>query len=194
MAMKYEEYTTNGHGRARGPAEIDSDLSAIRSEMSETLHLLEDKFSPRALLEQLFSGARARASGAGHGSSEFVGNLGATIRDNPVPVLLLASGVVSLLAADRPREQASKLGERASELGERASELRAHARETGTAASERVRDAVHQTRERGSRTIQEEPLVIVGLGLAIGAMLGAGMPVSERERRMLGHEGGTENR
>jgi hypothetical protein len=95
--MKYEEYTTNGNSRTRSPAEIDSDLATIRSEMSATLRDLEDKFSPRALLEQLFS----RAQGASHGSSEFVGNLGATIRDNPVPVLLLASGVVSLLASER---------------------------------------------------------------------------------------------
>jgi len=233
--MKYQEYTSNGHGRARGPAEIDSDLSAIRSEMSETLHLLEDKFSPRALIEQLFSTVR----GAGHGSSELVSNLGATFRDNPVPLLLLASGVVSLIAADRTgagraarrgpragagtmagdladvadavddakssvktraREVAGTVGERArdlreraseraSEIGERAGELRAHAQETSAAAKGRVRDAVHETRERGARTLQEEPLVIVGLGLAIGAVLGISVPVSERERRILGREG-----
>jgi ElaB/YqjD/DUF883 family membrane-anchored ribosome-binding protein len=239
--MKYQDYITNGTARGRRPAEIDSDLSAIRSEMSETLHLLEDRFSPRAVLEQLFSGARSGVRGAGQGSSEFVGNLGATIRDNPVPVLLLTSGVVSLLAADRSgagrrarrvplhgetiaddiseirravegetgsasvKERAhevagnvnerahdlrDRVSERATELGERASELRAHAQESRAAARERVRGAVQHTRERGSRTLQEEPLVIVGLGLAIGAVLGAGMPVSERERRMLGHEGG----
>jgi hypothetical protein len=243
--MKYQEYNTNGHGRGRGPDEIDSDLHAIRSEMSETLHLLEDKFSPRAVIEQLFSGARSGVRGASQGSSEFVGNLGATLRDNPIPILLLASGVLSLLAAERTgggrsgrlrsipgertmagdiaemahavddahsvksrarevagsvgerarniRERASEIrgraGERASEFGERAGEFRAHAQETSAAARERVRGAVQQTRERGSRTLQDEPLVIVGLGLAIGAIFGATMPVSERERRMLGREG-----
>jgi hypothetical protein len=224
--MKYEEYTTNGNSRTRSPAEIDSDLATIRLEMSETLRSLEDKFSPRALLEQLFS----RAQGASHGSSEFVGNLGATIRDNPVPVLLLASGVVSLLAsergaraqgpasssgeghgrleslksraheiADTVRERTGRIGERthglrehagerASEIGERTGELRQHAQEAGSHARERVRDVVGQARERG-RTLREEPLVIVGLGLAIGAMFGASLPVSERERQIVGRKG-----
>jgi ElaB/YqjD/DUF883 family membrane-anchored ribosome-binding protein len=198
MAMKYEEYTTNGNSRTRSPAEIDSDLATIRLEMSDTLRHLEDKFSPRALLEQLFS----RAQGATHGSSEFVGNLGATIRDNPVPVLLLASGVVSLLVSERggrtqghgpsSGEAHAKLESvkaRAHEIGDRAGELRERAEEAGSVARERVRDVVEQARERGTRTLREEPLVIVGLGLAIGAILGASFPVSERERHIVGREG-----
>lgn len=240
--MKYQEYTENGSAKGRSPAEIEADLAAIRSEMSATIQLLEEKFSPRAMLDQFFS----RARGMGQGSSDFVSNLGATVRDNPVPVLLLATGVVSLLASERmggrrmhagaydydqshtwqggasraesakskaneakqrigervgklgeraselrgrASERAGRAGERASELGGRAREMSERARERGAVARERVRGAAEHAIDRGSRTIEEQPLVIVGLGVALGAILGAGMPVSGRERRMLGPTG-----
>jgi ElaB/YqjD/DUF883 family membrane-anchored ribosome-binding protein len=234
MAMKYEEYASNGSTKGRSPAEIESDLAAIRREMSDTIQRIEQKFSPRALVETAFS----RARGLGEGSAEFTANLGATVRDNPVPVLLLAAGVASLFAAQRrgtggadggrrlterlsgfgtggtgePRaealkskvreigehagERASAIGERASAIGERASAiserageqanaLAARARERGAAASERMRKAAQHARERGNRTVQEEPLVIIGAGLALGALIGAGVPVTQHERRLI---------
>jgi ElaB/YqjD/DUF883 family membrane-anchored ribosome-binding protein len=246
MAMKYTQYTTgNGTQRGRSPAEIESDLASIRSEMSATLQRLEARFSPRAVIEHLMS----RARGVSEGGGQMAGNLGATLRDNPVPVMLLAAGVASLLAseragkvrvrgdsstpigerlesleegaayeggesslAERARQVTGGLGarthelkerakERASGLGERAGELRARARERSAdmrerahersaAMRERMRGGVAQVRDYSNKTIQEEPLVIIGIGLALGAIFGAGAPISQSERRLVGPTGG----
>ncbi len=40
-----------------------------------------------------------------------------------------------------------------------------------------------------SKTIEEQPLILVGLGLAIGAAIGTALPVTEIERQMLGDVG-----
>jgi hypothetical protein len=161
----------------------------------------------RAMLEPLFS----RARGVGQGGSDLIGNLAATVRDNPVPVMLLAAGVASLIASERMSEGGrsrkrgrlddwdddgehasrasalkSRARETAGELSERASELSERAKEKGEALRERMRGTISQVRERSTRTFEEEPLVVVGLGIALGALLGAGLPVTERERRTLG--------
>jgi ElaB/YqjD/DUF883 family membrane-anchored ribosome-binding protein len=209
--MKYEQYTGAGEGkrRNRSPEEIESDVHEIRSELSQTLQRLEERFSPRAILDQLFS----RARGVGQGSGEFVGNVGATVRDNPVPVLLLAAGVASLIASERmsargrrgqtpveTEEAEGDGGGRIESIKAKAREAKAKAREaretvgglgerarhTGMELSQRMRGRASELRTRGSQTVHEQPLVIIGLGVAVGALLGAGLPVTERERRTFG--------
>jgi ElaB/YqjD/DUF883 family membrane-anchored ribosome-binding protein len=213
--MKYEQYTGAGEGkrRNRSPEEIESDVHEIRSELSQTLQRLEERFSPRAILDQLFS----RARGVGQGSGEFVGNVGATVRDNPVPVLLLAAGVASLIASERmsvrgrrgqtlveTEEDAEGDGGRIESIKAKAREAKAEAkakarearetfgglgeraRHTSMELSQRMRGRASELRNRGSQTVHEQPLVIIGLGVAVGALLGAGLPVTERERRTFG--------
>ncbi len=218
--MKYEEYARgDGERRRRSPSEIESDVETIRGEMSETLRHIENRFSPRQVLEHLLGGAKR----AGGESADFAKNLGSTIRDNPVPILLLAAGVGSLLAAqrrggashgsssvgthriggelrgraeeaseragemaERVREGGERLRERGAQARERAREARDRARERAAGARERVRDATHEARERGTQILNDQPLVVIGLGLTAGAILGATLPMSETEHRRIG--------
>jgi ElaB/YqjD/DUF883 family membrane-anchored ribosome-binding protein len=207
--MKYEQDTGRGESptkrRRRNAVEPDADESRSRSAAKRGRN--DERFSARGILDQLVE----RARGVGEGSSELVGNLGATVRDNPIPVGLMAVGIASLIASERMRDVArskratrgglqdwddddldrasaikAKAREAAGELGERASALGVRAREKSSELGERMRGTMSDARERGMRTLQEEPLVLVGVGIAFGALLGAGFPLTQRERRTLG--------
>jgi hypothetical protein len=193
MAMKQEQSTgTRNSNRKKGRANA-ARTAEQRAESSGALQKRADKFSPGAMLDELFSRARE----VGQGSTEFVGNLGAnlgaTVRDNPVPLVLLAAGVASLVAAERmgDRKRSRKTRGRLEDWDDdegagNAAAFKAKARDAAVELRERVRGTMSDVREKSTRTLQDEPLVLVGLGVAVGALLGAAIPVSDGERRTLG--------
>lgn len=61
---------------------------------------------------------------------------------------------------------------------------------SSSSARERAIDAYDQARERASDGIETSPLLALGGGLAIGALLAAILPASRAERRLLGDVGG----
>jgi hypothetical protein len=134
----------------------------------------QPRFSPSAVLDEIIAGARA----IGRGSSEFAGNVGATVRDNPVPIALLAAGVASLIASER-------MGKARSDAGPGRAD-RDRSRDKSALLSARLRGGLAQVRDTSVRNFEDEPLLVAGLGLAVGAALGALLPLSERERRTLG--------
>lgn len=199
--MKYEEYSGNGNA-PRSTDQIQSDLQSIRDEMHRTLEQIEDRFSARELVDQVIE----RVRHAGDGPTQFVKNLGVTLRDHPVPVLLIGTGVAALLMADREatgrateraRERTGELGasaqgrmsgmastvrEAGEDIAHRAGELKERIFDKASGTGESVSRTARRAGERGRNLLQEEPLVVIGLGLALGAMLGAGTPMSRRER------------
>jgi len=206
--MKYQEYARRIVGNGRKPAEIEADLETIRFEIHDTLRVLEDRFSPRKVIELLLHRARKTAGG----SSAFANNLGSTLRDHPVPVLLLVSGVASLFLSERaaagrkaqtelgdsgqpvldpeaPPEHGKPLSSRARELagsvGGRAKVLGTRARTTGSELRGRMQHTFEDARTGGRRTIDEEPLLALGIGMACGVLLAAALRPSERELRAL---------
>ncbi len=221
--------STNGSTSSsteRNLQELEREVQDIQQEMGSTLRQLEERLSPRAMLEQLMNGAQHLTAG----SSNFVKNLGATVRDNPIPVMLLATGVVSLLASGRRapakasgssmtsdsstiRGSGESIGERASELTEDAKQtaehlqerLRGKAVQLGSKAAElggdakqkamqlqtRVREGAADLRERGSQLLQDEPMLVIGAGVLLGAIIGASFPPSSGEQRVAGSIGGS---
>jgi hypothetical protein len=199
MAMKYQEYERRTVGNGRKAAEIEADLETIRFEMHDTLRVLEEKISPRKVVEMLLHRARRTAGG----SSEFANNLGSTVRDHPVPVLLLATGAASLLLSERaaasrgamtrlepeaPPEQ-RKLSARAREIagsvGGRAKLIGTRARTTGSELRGRMQQGFEEARVRGRHTVDEEPLLCLGIGAALGILAAAALRPTEREMRAL---------
>jgi len=73
-----------------------ADVERVRAEMTETADALQEKLEPRNLEEQ----ARARATDAARVGSQ---RLLEAARRNPVPVLVVAGGVLVLLLARRVR-------------------------------------------------------------------------------------------
>lgn len=103
-------------------------------------------------------------------------------------------------AADRARAAGSEIGSHAaaaaSGVADAASQVYARTRETGERALEQassavstVRRAAGAARNTGSsvaRFVEDHPLVLFGVGLALGAALGAMFPTTRTENRILG--------
>lgn len=80
----------------QSPREIQREMRETRDDMRRTIRAIEDTFSPEALVDRAIEYVR-------RGPGDFIGNLGATVRDNPVPVALAATGLVWLAASTRDR-------------------------------------------------------------------------------------------
>jgi len=86
-----------------------------------------------------------------------------------------------------------KASEAATSAYERASDMMDRARETTTETYGRARDAMERSMSsamQGTRGLtkfmQEEPLVVAGLGIALGALVGALLPATDIENRAMG--------
>lgn len=84
----------------RTPSEIERDIATTRAEMSQTIDAIQERLSPGQLVDQAlhyFKGGNGRA--LTDGAAEFGQNLGRTIRDNPVPLALVVTGLAWLMLA-----------------------------------------------------------------------------------------------
>jgi hypothetical protein len=94
----------------RSPEQIQRDIRQTRTEMSETLDAIRDKFSPGQLLDQALTYFKSSNSGDGTGvgeaASQWASNLGDTIKQNPVPVALIGAGLAWLMMGGGSRRTA----------------------------------------------------------------------------------------
>lgn len=91
------------------------------------------------------------------------------------------------------KEKGRELKARAHEVGEavrgRLESTRGKMREARTATREELRQMGERARvvgEKGRTLIHEQPMILAGLGLALGAALAASAPMSRKEREVLG--------
>jgi hypothetical protein len=98
---------------------------------------------------------------------------------------------------DQARDAAARARERAERAGARVADRAQHARERVGRAGARVADRAHDARRRAQhygrraregmlRSLDEQPLVLGAIGLAIGAALGAALPPSRAEDELMG--------
>jgi hypothetical protein len=229
----------------RSAAEIERDVERTRARLTGTVEELKERVSPGQVAEQAMDWLR------GSGGREFLGNLGTSVRDNPMPVLLVAAGIGWLaLAGGRGAASPSRGGQswaggsypgesyagegypaetyagthplqglhgdgNGPSVTERAGAALGGVRDTaeealhaatGTArslaegASDTARRAMHRAGEAwesasrsGRRTgaglseaFERQPLLLGAFGLALGAAVGALLPSSEAEDRLMG--------
>lgn len=95
--------------------------------------------------------------------------------------------------ADDASSMPAKAAELAGNVYERAGDAVERAKETTAEAYERARDAARRSASsavegtRGlTRFMREEPMVLAGLGIALGALVGALLPATEIENRAMG--------
>jgi ElaB/YqjD/DUF883 family membrane-anchored ribosome-binding protein len=103
--------------------------------------------------------------------------------------------------ADRASEAGSRMRDAAISSGQAISETASDAYESAVDVSRRGADAVRRTASTLSEgtaaraqglaksvlgLVQEQPLVLAGIGLALGAMLGASLPATETENQIMG--------
>jgi hypothetical protein len=201
--------TPNPADAARDPNDLERQAEKIRADMDRTLDALERKFSPEQLLDRSLGYLRD------HGG-EITQTLGATMRNNPVPIVLTLAGVTWLVASSYNSRQApgqdlssrfarsgvgQKLQQRASTARERLHSSVESTRErlstTRGAASGRVSGAMHSARDSArmrARQVQDrvytmmddQPLVLGALAVAVGAIIGTAIPSTQYENRVLG--------
>jgi len=239
------------------PAQIEREVEQTRDSVADTLDNLRAKLAPSQMVDQVVEQISdyARSSGG----TEFMRNLGTSVRDNPLPVAMIGAGIAWLLLSrggsttpsyasqaysggqgyrppSPPRSTAgpirmgihdvivstreaaesaveavgdavSRAGAMASDAASRAaamgSDLANRAGELGSDAVERVSSLGQQTMSTvgqradsmrhmsgGSRGLEDlaraQPLLFGALGLALGATLGAILPRTEAEDRLMG--------
>jgi hypothetical protein len=104
-----------------GIREIESDIEQTRRRLDSSLGALQQKLSPNEIFDQGLSYLRDS------GGPEFARNLGRTVRDNPLPVVLVGAGLAWLMVADQRRRREPNHGYEAyaaAEDGELHPELR----------------------------------------------------------------------
>ncbi|WP_372622118.1 DUF3618 domain-containing protein [Falsiroseomonas sp.] len=79
----------------RSAAEIERDVERTRARLTGTVEELKDRVSPGQMAEQAMDWLRSS------GGRDFLGNLGATVRDNPMPIMLVAAGIGWLALSGR---------------------------------------------------------------------------------------------
>lgn len=261
----------------RSAAEIERDVERSRARVTDTIEELRSRMSPGQIMDQVVDYAKTS------GGAEFMRNLGGSVRDNPLPILLIGAGIGWLMlsrSSDRatgheagvrrrlpPPEpeylpdydetgfgergqfgDAARQGDGSTSFGERvgrgapamrdrtahaaagageaisdaasqasasakglaertvaaagsiagkASDLTEGAARVGSSAVQQVRMHYHDARDavsgaaRSAKSnwasmVEERPLLIGALGLAAGAVLGAVLPRTAAEDRVMG--------
>jgi ElaB/YqjD/DUF883 family membrane-anchored ribosome-binding protein len=206
--------TDTRYDRQKDPETLEREIDEVRSEMGRTLEALEEKFSPGRLLDYYLGMARE------HGG-EFAKNLGISVKQNPVPMMLTAIGLGwTMIAANREpyaggyRKSYMYDDTGYDEMGDTPStteKIKAGAesardrlvgskdalRDKIVSSKDAVRDRITGTarstqaqarraREGFGSLVEEQRLILGALGIALGAALGAMLPRTEQEDRLIG--------
>ncbi|TDH60559.1 DUF3618 domain-containing protein [Dankookia rubra] len=232
---------------SRSAAEIEREVEQTRAGLTSTLDELRERASPGQLFEQAVDYVRSS------GGNEFVRNLGTSVRDNPLPLLLIGAGIGWLMMSGSGRQGGTAPSMAASpdrtigagstrvrvyggdagsggSMAGRASEAVGAARDSVAGAADQaiekagqayrsVGDAVgavadslrgatasvtdqvagsgqavqaragelgDQARQGATWLMREQPLVLGAIGVALGAAVGALLPGTEAEDRLMG--------
>lgn len=194
----------------KDPETLEREIDQQRAEIGNIVEELENKFSPG----QLIDSALGYAKGNG---GEFLHNLGDTLKANPVPTVLTSIGLVWLMAGqnrrpdygvgvssgpsmgDKLSAKAAGLKSRGADVRDKAGQVRqdmsaslgnarARVSESGRHAGERLRHTADRTRSGFSHLLNEQPLALGAMGIALGALLAAAVPPTRREDELLGQQ------
>ena len=172
----------------KSSAQLEREAEQTRSQLAATLEELRSRITPGQLVDQTLDYARESNVG------ELVRNLGRDARDNPLPLALIGTGLAWLIMtngrrrgfdaalADAPRS-ASGASEDTTTGAQGAA---AWASSKTAAAAERASEVCHDAAAaRGSflAYCRDHPLVVAGVGIALGGLLGAALPSRKSEGR-----------
>lgn len=189
--------------------ELEREADIARAKVSETAQSIRDKMTPGQLIDEftsVFSG--------GDGSAALQ-NLKSQIRDNPLPLTLVGAGLAWLMLgqgsssngvasayahARSPNGISSKASDKG--LGTSAGEMVTNAagfvastaqdaanvvREGAADLGDRVRStAGTQAMQSAQQFLQQDPLVLAALGVALGTAIGTLLPHTSLEDEQLG--------
>ena len=136
----------NGNG-TRSPDLILTEIEQTRSQMDSTLEAIEKRLTPGELLDQGLNYLR------NSGGREFISNLGASVKGQPLPASLVGIGLAWLMVNQQIGRDAVRVS-------------------SAPDTSEKFERARSQYRQM----LQDQPLALGIVGLAIGALVAAAAP------------------
>jgi hypothetical protein len=203
---------TNGH---RDPADIQADIARTRSELDDTLSAIEHRLTPSQLIDQgvdylRHSGAREYFSNLGTSAKQepiplaLVGiglawlmmsngrSHTSTSHLSSDDIATRARGTADAVAegvrdtVSSVRDTAARTSHRISEATHRIGQTAHAARERASLMSAAARERAVQVRDGYDRLVNEHPLALGAIGLAVGAVLAASAPRTRQEDRLMG--------
>ena len=114
---------------SESPEQIERDIQETRSQIDHKLDELQDRFSPTHLVDAAVDYVKDEGG-------ELASSLGRTVRDNPIPIVLLGAGIAWLaIAGARSAKKSPKGGEKNTRPGTAGAGL-PHSGQGGTAFSD----------------------------------------------------------
>jgi ElaB/YqjD/DUF883 family membrane-anchored ribosome-binding protein len=143
------------------------------------------------------AGDAARSTGdyvssAGQAVSGAVSRVGSSLRGlrqragETAGAMVQGAGDTASSTSARVRQMSEDVRSLASEWSENASDLAESARDQMHRATEAVQEQAMQMRDNTSQMLRDQPLIAGALGIAIGAVIGALLPLSRRENELMG--------
>ena len=83
------QYTTDPGSKS--PEEVQREVRQSRAEVEQTLDAIQERLAPGQLFEQAVEYMRSS------NGNDFVRNLGTRVRDNPLPIVLVGTGLAWLI-------------------------------------------------------------------------------------------------
>lgn len=129
---------------AKSPDALERNIDARRANIENLVDALESKLSPGQLIDQALTFTK------GNGG-EFFGNLGTSIRNNPMPMLLTTVGISWLMLGQNQKPGAASGGSGASMFGQWGEKLSGAAHsvsESFSGATDHARESAHQASDK----------------------------------------------
>lgn len=181
------------HHGTKSPQRIEREVDQARARVGRTLSELTDRLSPGEILDQALRMARE------HGG-DFGRNLGAQVKNNPMPMILTSVGLSWMMmssghngaahaydtydtSADTDEEGFMDT------LGDAAAKSRDKIGAAGDSmhgATQNAKRSAQNARESLAQFYRDQPLLAGSVGIAIGAALGALVPPTEFEDEAVG--------
>lgn len=190
----------------KDPARLEQEIDQQRADINHIVDALENKLSPGQLFDRMVH------FGTGNGR-EFAQNIGNAVKANPVPALLTSVGLLWLYASrdepaplrrdfagtgtddgsgvmDRAREMGSEVSDTVSstwnQARSRVADTTSHMADTAQGARESLLHQKDRAVQGYNKLLRDNPLVLGAIGIAVGALLGAALPTTEPENRLMG--------
>lgn len=178
----------------KDPEQLEREIDRQREHLTGIIDALEGRLSPGELINKAMQGSK-------DGGREFATNLGQAVRDNPTAALLTAAGMAWLWTSQRhpprhhrePGELRRNLSGHADGAREAMGSARDRLGDARHAAGEKAHDAVDSVRRGAHRAgdgfqhmLDDNPMAVGAIGIAVGALLGGLLPPTRKEDELMG--------
>ncbi|MFN2361621.1 MAG: DUF3618 domain-containing protein [Marinobacter sp.] len=158
----------------KDPEDLKREADDAREDLEGTVEKLMHQLSPKELLN------RGIEMVQNTGDVDFVRNLVNRVESNPIPTVLAGVSLIWLItASSSPNSSSRGAAERTRDAAERT-------RDAGHKAAKGARSGLRDAHDGYTHLLSEQPLLVGVLAVAAGAALGALLPRTSTEDRVMG--------